>query len=132
MANKYKFFDLHVEVGLDDHEGMANVFYARTVIAGSIEYREEGSTPATAVGKLMVDLERQNLWKNMANNPQSCGYPFPGAQTPLAAYIDLKAPKKRPMDLTGVAYPGCQGQCTSFDNFGAEKCRSMCQHRTGV
>lgn len=126
--NKQKYFDLHIEVGM----AQQGLFYAKTVLGQAIEYREEGPTPAVAVGKLAVSLETQSLWSNMAQNPQMCSYPFPGPQTPLAATIDPKAPKKRPADLSQVSHPACQMQCTSFDHFSTTKCKSMCGQRSGL
>jgi len=130
MSNVKKYFDLHFEVG----QTGTGYFYARTVLGvkGSIEYREEGGTPAVAIHALARTLEMGNLWGTIAQNPSMCQYPFAGPQIPLAVTIDPNAPKKRPSDLSSVAYPGCQTQCTSYDHFGAGKCKSMCAQRSGV
>ena len=130
MSNVTKYFDLHFEVGQTD----TGNFYAKTVlgIKGSLAFQEEGPTPAVAINKLAVALESGNLWSTIANNPSMCQYPFAGPQIPLAVTIDPNAPKKRPSDLSGVAYPTCQTQCTSYEHFGAGKCRSMCAHRSGI
>jgi len=133
MANKTKYFDLHFEIGLTD----TGEFYAKTVLGinGGILFQQKGNTPAAAISNLGADLEVGNIWNNIAQNPAVCVYPFPGPQAPTAATslsADPNAPKKKPSELSSVAYPSCQAQCTSFDHFGAKKCKSMCRQRRGV
>jgi len=128
MADRQKYFDLHIECGLTTTGDV----YVRTIL-GSIEYRKESSASVGhAMMDLVDDLHKSNIWNRLAQNPQACVYPFPGTQTPLAISIDPNAPKKRPSDLSQVKHPACQMQCTSFDLFGAAKCKSMCRQRSGV
>ena len=127
MADKHRFFDLHMEVG----QATTGKFYARLVLGKSIEYREEGSTPAAAASKLVLELERQNMWNIMAKNPTMCTYPIPGARAPLAlGTTDPAAPKKRPSELSGVTKPGCQARCASYEHFLDTKCASMCPQKS--
>jgi len=128
--NKTKFFDLHFEIGQTD----TGKYYAKTVLGvqSGIVYQEEGPTPAVAISSLGARLENAAIWSTIAQNPAICQYPFSGPQIPLAVNIDPNAPKKRPSDLSSVAYPACQIQCTSYDHFGAGKCKNMCRQRSGV
>lgn len=130
MSDKEKYFDLHIECGLTDTDD----FYVKTVLGNrGIEYRKESRVSlAHAIVDLVNELQTSGMWSVLAQNPQTCVYPFPGTQTPLAISVDPKAPKKRPADLSRVAHPACQMQCTSFDHFGAPRCKSMCGQRSGL
>lgn len=131
MSDKEKYFDLHIECGATD----AGDFYAKTILGvrGGIVYHKESKVSlAHAMVDLINDFQVSGMWSTLAQNPQTCVYPFPGTQTPLAVSIDPKAPKKRSSDLSQVTHPNCQMQCISFDHFGDSKCKSMCPQRSGL
>lgn len=131
-----KVFDLHIEIGVNSPP--TSDFYARIVLGqNAVIFEQDGSSPAAAVSKLVIDLESSGMWAVIAQNPSyshPAGSPAPKSTTPPGPKkkIDANIPRKKPMDLTQVPHPDCTGMCTSFEFFGKNKCAGMCQQRHGV
>lgn len=140
-----KLFDLHFEVGMNGPP--TGDFYAITVLGiNNIFFSANGNSPAEAVNKVAIDMERSGMWPPIAKNPQLSGYPFhyntsppqqAGNAVPVAKVIQPKkkdpdAPKQLPSHLTSVDHPECTTMCTSFDHFGRKKCKSICGQRSGI
>ncbi len=129
-----KLFDLHMEIG----SVLGGKYYAKIILGkNQVLFYREGPSPAVAIAELASDMENTNMWQAIFNNPSISVYPFQTAsgKPPVPALktkIDPNAPKQLPGRLTAVVHPDCQPQCTSFDLFGASKCKSMCGHRSGI
>ena len=120
-----KFFDLHIECGLDD-TGLA---YAKTILGSNhVVFQEDGLTIAEAIQKLSVNLEANNVFSVLMDSPHMSTYPL-GTDPVVPNAIDPKAPKKMPSELGAVVHPDCKIQCSSFEHFGENKCKSMCRQR---
>ena len=129
-----RVFDLHIEIGVNSPP--TSDFYARIVLGqNAVIFEQDGSSPAAAISKLVIDLESSGMWPVIAQNPAiSNGPATTKSATPPTPKkkVDPNAPKRKPMDLTQVPHPDCTGMCTSFEFFGKNKCAGMCQQRRGI
>jgi len=137
-----KVFDLHFEVGVNPNP--MGGFYALTILGqGGVKFESQGTTPADALSKIVVDMEQSNMWQLIVGNPGINQFPFPAnprnGKPPAAVPVsstnsayDPKAPKQRPSDLTQVTHPDCQTMCQSYEHFKAAKCKSICGFRDGL
>jgi len=131
-----KVFDLHIEIGINSPP--VSDFYAKIVLGqNAVIFEQDGSTPASAISKLVMDLESSGMWPAIAKgagNYRPAGAPTTKSATPPVpkAKVDPKISRKKPMELTQVSHPDCTSLCTSFEFFGKKKCAGMCQQRHGV
>jgi len=140
-----KLFDIHFEIGLNPPP--TSDFYAKVQLGNNgVIFEQDGSSPATAIAKIAIDMEQSGMWAIIAKNPglsspsvggtPSTGGPStggaPSTKSPTETKVDPNAPKKRPSDITQIPHPDCQVVCQAYDNFGVVKCKNICAQRSDL
>jgi hypothetical protein len=132
MADR-KLFDLHFEIGITAYGKL----YAKTQLGGpaGVSFRKEAALIPDAIFRTAVEMAQSGVWPILKNNPHYATYPFDSSMLKANLgnnKLDPNAPKLKPSELTSVPHPQCQLQCSSYDIFGASRCKNMCGHRTGL
>jgi hypothetical protein len=135
-----KLYDLHLEVEiLPNGEYLARTIYGNN----SIKFEGTANNQCDAICNMIVDLDVCGGLDLLQVNPALSVFPLgapvgasqkaptSGTKT-VAANSNKNKPKKKPSELMSVSNPDCQPLCTSYDLFGAVKCKSMCGHRSGL
>lgn len=95
---------------------------------------------------LVIKIKIDGMFDILERDPAISTYPIPSlsisaSSTSAASSIPKAVPveeskkeikRQLPSEIIDIPHPQCQNHCTSWDIFGAPKCRSICKGRKGL